>query len=102
MGMRFLVAKIPLQQLNFIQIKLQHCRTATTVLCQNTIAIIQEPWVVKLRIAGLSNLNGTVVSGTITESPRTCIYNPRNIKAVLLPQVSSRDVMAANVKLWRF
>ncbi|KAJ3665723.1 hypothetical protein Zmor_001204 [Zophobas morio] len=45
-----------------------------------------------------SNLNGTVVSGTTIESPRTCVYIPRKIKAVLLPQVSSRDVTAVNVK----
>ncbi|KAJ3652637.1 hypothetical protein Zmor_018585 [Zophobas morio] len=96
--------KMALQQINFIQINLQHCRMATTVLCrrldkmQNTIAIIQESWIVKSRIAGLSNLNGTVVSGTTMESPRTCIYIPRKIKAVLLPQVSSRDVTAVNVK----
>ncbi|KAJ3655388.1 hypothetical protein Zmor_014521 [Zophobas morio] len=102
--MEFLVAEMALQQINFIQINLQHCRMATTVLCrrldkmQNTIAIIQEPWIVKSRIAGLSNLNGTVVSGTTIESPRTCVYIPRKIKAVLLPQVSSRDVTAVNVK----
>ena len=65
---------------------------------QNIIAIFQEPWIVKSRIAGLSNLNGTVVSGTTIESPRTCIYIPRNIKVVLLPHVSSRDVTAVNVK----
>ncbi|XP_063908829.1 uncharacterized protein LOC135126664 [Zophobas morio] len=35
---------------------------------------------------------------TTIESPRTCSYIPRNIKAVLLPQVSSRDVTAVNVK----
>ncbi|KAJ3666063.1 hypothetical protein Zmor_001518 [Zophobas morio] len=103
-GMKFLVAEIALQQINFIQINLQHRRTATTVLCcrldkmQNTIAIIQEPWIVKSRIAGLNNLNGTVVSGTTIESPRTCMYSPRNIKAVLLPQISSRDVTAVNFK----
>ncbi|KAJ3649881.1 hypothetical protein Zmor_021598 [Zophobas morio] len=99
----FLVAELALQQINFIQINLQHCRMATTVLCrrldkmQNTIAIIQKPWIVKSRIAGLSNLNGTVVSGTTIESPRTCIYIPRKIKAVLLPQVSSRDVTAVDI-----
>ncbi|KAJ3665760.1 hypothetical protein Zmor_001236 [Zophobas morio] len=65
---------------------------------QNTVAVIQEPWIVKSRIAGLSNLNGTIISGTTIESPRTCIYIPRNIKAVLLLQVSSRDVTAVNVK----
>ena len=66
--MRFLVTEMVLQQINFIQINLQHCPAATTVLCrhldkmQNTAAIIQEPWIVKSRIVGLNNLNGTVVS----------------------------------------
>ncbi|KAJ3651425.1 hypothetical protein Zmor_017469 [Zophobas morio] len=94
-----------LQQIHFLQINLQHCRPVTTVFChrlgkrQNTIAIIQEPWIVKSRIAELSNLlNGTVVSGTTIKSPRTCIYIPMDIKTILLPQVSSRDVTAVNVK----
>ena len=46
----------------------------------------------------MSNLDGNVVSGTAIESPRTCIYIPRNTKAVFLPQVSPRDVTALNVK----
>ncbi|KAJ3666437.1 hypothetical protein Zmor_001879 [Zophobas morio] len=65
---------------------------------QNTVAIIQEPWIVKSRMAELSNLNDTVVSDTTIESPRTCIYIARNIKAVLLSQVSSRNLTAVIVK----
>lgn len=90
-------------QLAFTQANLQHCRAAAATMCRslgkapNTIALIQEPWLVKSRVAGMGNLNGSVLVASTTDKPRTCIYVPAGIQASLLPQFSSRDLTSVNL-----
>ena len=90
--------------IRFIQINLQHSRAATATLRrqldveQDTVAIIQEPWVVKSKVSGLGNTNGTIFSvNSSHEVSRTCIYVPKHMQACLLSQYCTRDLTAIQV-----
>jgi ribonuclease HI len=86
---------------DFIQINLQHSRGATGVLARclatlhATIALIQEPWLYGNRIRGLDSLRGTIIQGASNQAPRACIFAPKGLDVVGLPQLCSRDAAAA-------
>lgn len=91
-------------ELEFIQINLQHCREATGLLSrklgskQYKICLIQEPWIVKSRIAGLSNNSSyNNYIGSPYNSPRTCILVPRKLNAILLLQFCTRDLTVIQI-----
>ena len=67
----------PLDNFEFIQVNLQHCRAATyllsTKLHGNFIGLIQEPWIRNKKVNGLSGTEHTVQYAFSTERPRTCI-----------------------------
>lgn len=90
--------------LEFIQINLQHCKGATSVLdycltsLQTFVAIIHEPWVRDKQIQGLDSTKGTLYRGDGDYSPRACIYTSRGVTASLLPQLSSRDVVTVSIE----
>lgn len=94
-------------KISFLQINLQHARAATATLCrqldmeQDTIALIQEPWIVKSKISGLSKLKGRVFSNPSSERPRAALYIPRQYQAHLLPHLSSGDVVAVRLMGWK-
>lgn len=58
---------------------LHHCKRASAALthftCEEDIAIvlIQEPWIVRGRVAGLGETKGKIVYDRNLDSPRTCI-----------------------------
>jgi hypothetical protein len=86
---------------DLIQINLQHGRGATGVLSRclatlhTTIALIQEPWLHVNQIRGLGSLKGTILQGASNQAPRACIYVPKGLDAIRLPQLCSRDAVAA-------
>ena len=83
-----------------LQANLHHSITATAqtrkwLEVNNTaVALIQEPWISRGRICGLSNLGGKLITGMYLDKPRTCIYVSKNIQAQPLTEFCSRDVCA--------
>ena len=91
-------------KVSIVQCNLQHSRAATAVLCrhldveQDTLALIQEPWIVQTKITGLTRLSGLIFSSPTTERPRTAIYIPRHIKTQPLQHLSTSDLTAVKVE----
>lgn len=81
-----------------VQANLQHSQTATATLRRSlevtteAIALIQEPWIRKGRICGLSNIGGKLLLDTTVSNPRTCIFAPKHINTVLMNEFCSRDL----------
>jgi len=90
--------------LNFIQVNLQHSRAATATLkCflarnPNTLAVIQEPWIVQNRVSGLGNLTGNLFSNPKNSKARTCIYAPANLHGIILPQFCNGDLTVIGIR----
>ena len=94
----------PIKGLNIIQINLQHCRAATATLSrrldsksQDTISLIQEPWIVKSKVCGLNQTSGTIIYDRSSVKPRTCIYAPRNLHVAPLSEYCTQDLTAVEV-----
>lgn len=89
--------------LEITQINLQHSKDATALLCcvltklQTGIALIQEPWVYKGKIRGMM-MKGSLFCSTSHEVPRACIFASPGINAVMLPGLTSRDLVAVQVE----
>lgn len=66
------------------------CRHLDTM--QDTIAVIQEPWIVKSRVCGFGKLNGNMFTHPTNSKPRSCIYVPKHITSYLMPQLSTSDI----------
>lgn len=87
--------------LNFVQINLHHSKGASAVLARNlsmmhtAIALIQEPWIYRGGIRGLSHC-GMLYSGEM-DGARACIL-VRGLDAAPLPEFNSRDQTAVLVK----
>ncbi|CAG9831404.1 unnamed protein product [Diabrotica balteata] len=90
-------------KVTIIQRNLQHKKVATATLClrldvtEDAIALIQEPWIIKSKITGLSSLNVQILS-IPNQQPRTAIYAPRKIKASSMAHFCISDVTAVKVK----
>ncbi|KAL0811348.1 hypothetical protein ABMA28_009758 [Loxostege sticticalis] len=97
-------ASTPLRSENgpfrIIQTNLQHSQTATACLRRalevepETIALIQEPWIRRNKICGLSNIGGDLLLNTNVRNPRTCIFTPKHIQKLLITDFCSRDLTA--------
>jgi hypothetical protein len=76
--------------IKFLQINLHHSKAATATLCQQLavrkadVALIQEPWLHKSHIRGLTNTGGTVYSVAPDNNARSCIYTRNYINALPL------------------
>ncbi len=95
--------------LEVIQINLQHSRSASAILCRclaklqtsgvPVIALIQEPWIYKNQVKGLSSLGGQILRGAPRARVRACIYVSKGLDMVFLPHLSSSDISAVEVDL---
>jgi hypothetical protein len=83
--------------LKCLQINLHHSKEATAVLCQQLakgkadVALIQEPWLYKGQIRGLTNTGGTIYSAATSNNIRSCIYIRSLINALPLLEFGSKD-----------
>ncbi|KAI5739583.1 hypothetical protein M8J77_020980 [Diaphorina citri] len=90
---------------NVVQINLHHSKAASATLAkvilekQIKVALIQEPYVVKGRIAGLGSTQGTVIYDSSTENPRACIFVNKNIHCLPLWNYTTKDIAAVRLKL---
>ena len=91
---------IPEPTIEFTQINLHHCKSASAVLARRMakvrtgICLVQEPWLHKGRISGLNGI-GTVISGGI-DSTRTCLI-VKGLQVESVPQHCTRDLCTAKV-----
>jgi hypothetical protein len=95
--------------IKFFQINLHHSKSAMAALCQQLaegradIALIQEPWLYKGQIRGLTNTGETVYSVAPENNARSCIY----IGVILMPYLCSSSVQGCNngednIFIWRW
>ncbi|XP_055842520.1 uncharacterized protein LOC129909465 [Episyrphus balteatus] len=89
--------------LRCIQINLQHAKAASTVLSHRfnkehlDIAFIQEPYIVKDQIKGLS---GELIYDSSSEGrPRACIMINKSIITIPIPQYANKDMVPAIIQL---
>jgi hypothetical protein len=67
------------QAIKFVQINLHHGKAATTTLCQQLaegkvdVALIQEPWIYRDQIRGLTNCRGIIYSVAPENNAESCI-----------------------------
>lgn len=83
------------------QLNMHHCKGATALISnsmnlmqtsdQKTIFLIQEPWLRKEKIHGLSSRYYNLFQSTCASKKRTCIIAPKDLSVTLLPQFCNRD-----------
>ena len=91
--------------LKVLQINLQHSKAASAAFCRYLlkedvdVALIQEPWIFKGRVAGLGECKGRLIYCDKENSSRTCIFVRSDIQCLPLLEFCSRDI--TTVKLDR-
>jgi hypothetical protein len=89
--------------IKFIQINLHHTKRATANLCQQLaeekegIALIQEPWIYRGQIRGLTNSWGAIYSAAPGNIARSCIHVRNHINVLPLLQFCSRDATMVTI-----
>lgn len=89
--------------IRILQANLQHSKSAsaelTVAMRRFDVALIQEPWVYKGKIRGLSGIGGELIYSRSADVPRTCIIVKRNIKTLPLINHCSRDLTTVKMKI---
>lgn len=86
-----------------LQINLHHSKAASAALCQHflregyDLALIQEPWLHRGRIAGLGDSKGKLISSCTSGKMRTCILVRQDLQCLPLLQWCSRDITSLNI-----
>lgn len=81
-----------------IQVNLHHSRAASASLTKTftlgkfDLALIQEPWISKGRVAGLADAKGRLIYCKQSHNARTCILVKRGIQCFPLVEFCSRDL----------
>ena len=93
------------QSIKFVQINLQHAKASTMLLgaelarLHTHIALIQEPWIQKQKVAGLSTIKGAkCVYDESSTRPRTAIVLSKHINSQPLPQFTVQDMASVLIK----
>jgi hypothetical protein len=96
-------AHTDIHNIKFVQINLHHSKAASANLCQLIaegkvdIALIQEPWVYKGQVRGLTNSRGTIYAVAPSKNSRSCIYIRNHINALPLLEFCSRDTTTVRI-----
>ena len=92
--------------LKVIQANLQHKKAATSNLARKfkaedfDVALIQEPWVVKGRVAGLAECGGKLLYCSNQEQvPRTCMLVSKRVSLLTMFKFCYRDLVAAKIRV---
>lgn len=91
--------------LKVVQANLQHSKLATANLARKfrseaiDVALIQEPWVVKGRVAGLAESGGKLLYENTVNTPRSCLLINKDISVLLQQEFCTRDTVTAKLKL---
>ena len=68
-------------------------------LLDNTIALVQEPWVYKSKITGLSSTGDVIHHAFGADRPRTCIVVPKHMSFTLLDDFCKADLTVGDVRI---
>ena len=83
--------------IHFLQLNLQHSKTASAVLqkqiaaLEYAVILVQGHWTVNNDVAGLRTQHVSIYCGTSVEKPRTCVL-VKGLSAYNMQQFGSRDV----------
>ncbi|XP_020297157.1 uncharacterized protein LOC109861770 [Pseudomyrmex gracilis] len=94
---------MPSLGIQMIQINLHHSKSASAILARSmavmhtSIALIQEPWIVKGAVKGLSGCS-CLYKAHSDNRVRSCIL-VKGLNAIFLPQLSSEDLTVINVRV---
>jgi len=86
-----------------LQINLHHAKAATDVALRRLISqkldvlLIQEPWVTKSRINGLSNNSGKLIYHHGENAPRAALFINNNIDFLPMSRFIQRDIAAVTI-----
>ncbi|XP_020296447.1 uncharacterized protein LOC109861284 [Pseudomyrmex gracilis] len=89
--------------IRMIQINLHHSKSASAILARSmavmhtSIAIIQEPWIVKGAVKGQSGC-GFLYKAHSDTGVKSCIL-VKGLNAIFLPQLSSEDLTVVKVRV---
>jgi hypothetical protein len=89
--------------IKFVQINLHHSKAATANLHQQLaegkadIALIQEPWIYRGQVRGLTNSGGTFYSVAPENNARSSIFVRNQINALPLLEFCSRDTTTVGI-----
>ena len=102
-GLAKVAFRVLMEGIRVLQINLQHSRAASAALTRTMgdydIALIQEPWVSRGKILGLSGINGELIYSRSTKTPRACIIAKNNVKILPLTDFCFRDLAAVKLRL---
>lgn len=88
-----------------LQVNLQHSKAASALLTKNLIAwnvgvaLIQEPYVVHGKVAGLAGAPGSVLYDRSSARPRTCIFVKKDVEMLPMWDLTCGDLTVATVNL---
>lgn len=88
-----------------LQINLHHSKAASAAFCQFflregfQLALIQEPWLHRGRVAGLGDTKGRLIYCTSLNNVRTCILVGKNVDCLTMTEFCSRDITVVNLNL---
>lgn len=88
-----------------LQVNLQHKKAASSAFVKNflsknvSVALIQEPWVSKGRIRGLSIPGCEIFYDKTAERPRTCIVLRKDLQALAASEYCNADSTSVRLKL---
>jgi hypothetical protein len=89
--------------IKFVQTNLHHSKAAMATLCQQLaegnadVALMQEHWIYRGQIRGLTNTGGTVYSVAPENNARSRIYVRNHINALPLLEFCSRDATTVRI-----
>ncbi len=86
-----------------LQINLHHSKAASASFCRTftsgsyDLALIQEPWLHRGRIAGLADARGRLIYCNNVNNPRACIVVKSGLQGLPLTEFCSRDLTAIEI-----
>lgn len=94
-------------RLQIFQSNLQHGKSSTALLGRNvaqqqsSLALVQEPYVYKNKVRNLCLKNYDLFYKNSQEAPRACILASKNLEAVFVEELSTKDCVAVMLNIKR-
>ncbi|XP_073811732.1 uncharacterized protein [Musca autumnalis] len=92
------------QRLRILQINLHHCKAAAAELLLSLttsevdIVLVQEPYIYKNKVSGLSNANFDIFAATEGDKVRTCIVGKKSLNLIFLSNYSNGDMCTVRLE----
>ncbi|XP_073847036.1 uncharacterized protein [Musca autumnalis] len=92
------------QRLRILQINLHHCKAAAAELLLSLttseveIVLVQEPYIYKNKVSGLSNANFDIFAASEGDKVRTCIVGKKSLNLIFLSNYSNGDMCTVRLE----